>query len=101
MLRTESPAPGADRKEELMLSGEKVLLTGPAGRIAFPLARSLAADNEVWGLARFSDPATRDKAEALGVPTRVFGIANGDYDEVPTDFTYLLHLAADFNPDDY
>ena len=42
-----------------MLSGEKVLLTGPAGRIAFPLARSLAADNEVWGVARFSDPATR------------------------------------------
>ena len=53
-----------------MLSGEKILITGPAGRIAFGLARSLAADNEVWGIARFSDPATRDKVEALGVTTR-------------------------------
>ena len=30
-----------------MLSDEKVLITGPAGRIASGLARSLAADNEV------------------------------------------------------
>jgi nucleoside-diphosphate-sugar epimerase len=84
-----------------MLSGEKVLITGPAGRIAFGLARSLAADNEVWGIARFTDPATRDKVDALGVTTRVFDIANGNYGELPTDFTYLLHLAADFSPDDY
>jgi nucleoside-diphosphate-sugar epimerase len=84
-----------------MLSGEKVLITGPAGRIAFGLARSLAADNEVWGVARFTDPATRDKVDALGVTTRAFDIANGDYGELPTDFTYLLHLAADFSPDDY
>ena len=38
-----------------VLSGEKILITGPAGQIAFPLARYLAADNEVWGIARFSD----------------------------------------------
>ena len=84
-----------------MLSGEKVLITGPAGRIAFGLARSLAAANEVWGVARFTDPATRDKVDALGVTTRVFDIANGNYDDLPTDFTYLLHLAADFSVDDY
>ena len=41
-----------------MLSGEKILITGPAGQIAFPLAEHLAADNEVWGIARFGDPAT-------------------------------------------
>jgi nucleoside-diphosphate-sugar epimerase len=41
-----------------MLSGEKILITGPAGRIAFGLARSLTAENEVWGIARFGDPAT-------------------------------------------
>jgi nucleoside-diphosphate-sugar epimerase len=32
-----------------MVSGEKILVTGPAGRIAFGLARSLVAENEVWG----------------------------------------------------
>ncbi len=84
-----------------MLSGEKILITGPAGRIAFGLARSLVADNEVWGIARFRDPATREKVEALGVTTRAVDLASGDYGDLPTDFTHLLHLAADFSADDY
>jgi len=84
-----------------MLSGEKILITGPAGRIAFGLARSLVGDNDVWGIARFSDPATRDKVEALGVTTRTLDIAGGHFDDLPNDFTYLLHLAADFSVDDY
>jgi nucleoside-diphosphate-sugar epimerase len=84
-----------------MLSGEKILITGPAGRIASGLARSLAPDNEVWGVARFSDPAARERVERLGVTTRALDIAEGRFDELPTDFTYLLHLAADFSPDDY
>ncbi|MBX6387764.1 MAG: NAD(P)-dependent oxidoreductase [Frankia sp.] len=84
-----------------MLSGEKILITGPAGRIAFGLARSLAPHNEVWGVARFSDPSTREKVEALGVTTRVVDIADGSFDELPTDFTILLHLAADFSANDY
>jgi nucleoside-diphosphate-sugar epimerase len=84
-----------------MLSDEKILITGPAGRIAFGLARFLAADNDVWGIARFSDPATREKVEAVGVTTRSLDIADGEFGDLPTDFTYLLHLAADFSPDDY
>lgn len=84
-----------------MLSGEKILVTGPAGRIAFGLVRSLAPDNDVWGIARFSDPATREKVEALGVTTRRIDIADGAFGDLPTDFTYLLHLAADFSPNDY
>ena len=49
-----------------MLSDEKILITGPAGQIAFPLAESLARDNEVWGIARFGNPrhATRSKPRA-------------------------------------
>lgn len=84
-----------------MLRGEKILITGPAGRIAFGLARHLAPHNDVWGVARFSDPATRDKVEAIGVTTRTLDIAGGQFDDLPRDFTYLLHLAADFSPDDY
>jgi nucleoside-diphosphate-sugar epimerase len=84
-----------------MLRGEKVLITGPAGRIALGIARSLAADNEVWGIARFSDPATREQVETLGVTTRTLDLADGQFDELPTDFTYLLHIAADFSADDY
>lgn len=83
-----------------MLSGEKVLITGPAGRIAFGLARTLAGENEVWGISRFGDPAARAEVEALGVTTRVADIGDGDFGDLPTDFTYLLHIAADFG-DDY
>ena len=84
-----------------MLSGEKILITGPAGRIAFGLARSLAANNEVWGIARFSAAETRAKVEAVGVTTRTLDIASGQFDGLPSDFTYLLHIAADFSEDDY
>lgn len=84
-----------------MISDEKILITGPAGRIAFGLAETLAPHNDVWGIARFSDAAARDKVEALGVTTRALDIADGDFADLPTDFTYLLHLAADFSSDDY
>ncbi len=77
-----------------MLSGEKILITGPAGQIAFPLARYLAADNEVWGIARFSDPESRDRVAELGVTTAVCDLEGGDFTGVPDDFTYVVHLAA-------
>ncbi|ADP79595.1 NAD-dependent epimerase/dehydratase family protein [Pseudofrankia inefficax] len=82
-----------------MLSGEKILITGPTGRIAFGLAETLAADNEVWGIARFGDPAARAEIEALGVTTRAVDLGDGDFGDLPSDFTYLLHIAADFGND--
>lgn len=82
-----------------MLSGEKILITGPAGRIAFGLAKTLAPHNEVWGIARFTDPATREEVEALGVTTRAIDYGDGDFGDLPDDFTYLLHIAADFSED--
>lgn len=30
-----------------MLNGQKILMTGATGKIAFPIARELAAENEV------------------------------------------------------
>ena len=41
-----------------MLEGEKILITGATGKIAFPIARALAGNNEVWGVARLHDVAT-------------------------------------------
>ena len=76
-----------------MLSDEKILITGPAGQIAFPMARDLAKDNEVWGIARFGDPATRKQVEDVGVKTLAVDLADPDFSELPTDFTYVLHLA--------
>ncbi len=82
-----------------MLSGEKVLITGPAGRIAYGITKMLAPDNEVWGIARFSDVAARDEIEALGVTTRAVDLGDADFNDLPSDFTYLLHIAADFGED--
>ncbi len=84
-----------------MLSGEKILVTGPAGRIAFPVVQKLAKDNEVWGVARFSDPAQRAEVEALGVTTRQIDMASGEFGDLPRDFTYLLHIAVSFADTSY
>lgn len=59
-----------------MLRDEKILITGPAGQIAWPLCRYLATDNEVWGVARFSQPGSREAVEKLGVTTRVVDLGD-------------------------
>src|SRR5881227_2907982 len=77
-----------------MLRDQKILITGPAGQIAFPLAEYLARENDVWGIARFSEPGSRERVEQIGVTTRVVDLATGEYGDLPDDFTYVLHLAA-------
>ncbi|MSO58943.1 MAG: NAD(P)-dependent oxidoreductase [Ilumatobacteraceae bacterium] len=77
-----------------MLTDEKILITGPAGQIGYPLVQFLAPHNEVWGVARFSEPGSREKVESQGITTRVVDLSAGDYSELPDDFTYVIHLAA-------
>jgi nucleoside-diphosphate-sugar epimerase len=72
----------------------KVLITGPTGQLAAPIAQALAVDNEVWGIARFSEPGSRERVEAAGVKTLVCDLADADFSALPDDFTYVLHLAA-------
>ncbi len=81
-----------------MVSGEKILITGVAGQIAFPMARMLAADNEVWGLARFTHPTARERVEGIGVRTLACDLGVGDLSAVPDDFTLVIHLAAFIAP---
>ena len=62
-----------------MLDGEKILITGATGKIAFPIARALAGRNEVWGAARLRDPADRQRLAAAGIPfVRRSAIEAGD-----------------------
>jgi nucleoside-diphosphate-sugar epimerase len=75
-----------------VISGEKILITGVTGMVGDPLARYLAKDNEVWGVARFADPANRRSLEALGITTRALDVGSGDFSELPNNFTYVLHL---------
>lgn len=75
------------------LRDQRVLVTGPAGQIAFPLVEHLARDNEVWGIARFSDPSTRERVDATGAITRSVDLADPDWVDLPDRFDAILHLA--------
>lgn len=76
-----------------MIKGEKILITGASGGVAFPLLANLARDNEVWGAARFSEDGARQRVEAAGAKAVAVDVASGDLSALPDDFTYVLHLA--------
>ena len=84
-----------------MLLGEKILITGATGKIAFPIARALAPDNEVWGAARLRDAADRERLCAAGVTPLPLDISTGEFGAVPDDFTYVFHAAVDPGTDDW
>ena len=77
----------------MSLSGNKILVTGPTGQVALPLTLGLAAENEVWGVARFHDATARQRLEAAGVTCVVADLATTNFSELPTDFDYVLNLA--------
>ncbi len=80
------------------LGDQKILVTGAAGQIGFPLAEHLATTNEVWGLARFSDGAARDRLDVAGIHPVRCDLAEGDFRDLPDDFDYVLHLAVKQGP---
>lgn len=80
---------------EGMLDAEKILITGATGKIAFPLARALAKDNEVWGAARLQNPADRDRLADAGITPIALDVSAGDFSALPSDFSYVFHAAVD------
>lgn len=78
-----------------MLYREKILITGATGKIAFPIARELAKNNEVWGAARFSKAGDREKLETADIVPLQLDISEGDFSSVPEDFDYVFHAAVD------
>jgi UDP-glucuronate 4-epimerase len=78
-----------------MLESEKILITGATGKIAFPIARALAANNEVWGAARLRDPADTGRLVDAGVTPIALDMGTGDFTALPDDFTYVFHAAVD------
>ncbi|MGH3635594.1 NAD-dependent epimerase/dehydratase family protein [Mycobacterium sp.] len=75
------------------MRGAKILITGPTGQVATPVARAMAADNEVWGIARFTDAAAREGLEQAGVRCETVNLAAGDFTGLPSDFDYVLNFA--------
>jgi len=75
------------------LSGQRILVTGPTSQVALPVALGLAAENDVWGVARFTDAAARARLEDRGVTCVTADLATTDFDGLPDDFDYLLNFA--------
>jgi nucleoside-diphosphate-sugar epimerase len=84
-----------------MLDGEKVLITGATGKVAFPIARALASRNDVWGVARLRDAADRDRLAGAGINPVALDLSTGDFSSLPDDFTYVFHAAVDPGNDDW
>lgn len=76
-----------------MLRNEKILITGPTSQVALPLARELARDNEVYGLARLSREADVASLTQIGVTPLKVDLASGSFASVPDDFTYVVNMA--------
>lgn len=76
-----------------MLQREKILITGPASQVGFPIARELAKHNEVYGLARFSNAGDRQRLEAVGVKCIQADLATDSFASLPDDFTCVLNFA--------
>ena len=77
----------------MSLRNQTILLTGPTSQVAFPLARELARENRVIGLARFSKEEDRRRVEAIGVQPLALDLAEGDLDGVPDDVSLVLNFA--------
>jgi UDP-glucuronate 4-epimerase len=75
------------------MRGAKILITGPTGQVASPIARAMAVDNEVWGIARFTNAAAREALEKSGVRCETVNLAAGDFAGLPSDFDYVLNMA--------
>jgi len=78
-----------------VLEGQKILVTGATGKIAFPIARALAANNEVWGVARLRGAADRDRLAGAGIRPLALDLSGGDLSALPDDFGYVFHAAVD------
>jgi nucleoside-diphosphate-sugar epimerase len=75
------------------LSGRKVLVTGASGVVAFPVAKELAKTNEVYAVARFSDPAQKRMLEEAGAHPVTFDLADPDLSPLPKSVDVVINYA--------
>jgi UDP-glucuronate 4-epimerase len=71
-----------------------VLVTGATGRIGFPIARALARDHTVYGLARCGHQGDEERLRRSGIEPIVRDIAEIDVGTLPSGLTHVFHAAA-------
>ncbi len=75
------------------LSGKRVMVTGASGLVALPVAVELAKNNEVFAVARWSDPAQKKLVEAAGAQAVTFDLANEDLSALPKSVDVVINYA--------
>ena len=78
-----------------MIKGEKILVTGPTGQVAYPIAVELSKNNEVHALARFGGAGSRERLERHGIRCIAGDFVSGDLRSlIDDDYERVLHFAA-------
>lgn len=75
------------------MRGKTVLVTGASGLVAFPVAAELARKNEVYALARWSDPEQKRRIEQAGARPVVADLANEDLSALPKSVDVVINYA--------
>ena len=69
------------------------MVTGASGLVALPVAVELAKNNEVFAVARWSDPAQKKLVEAAGAQAVTFDLANEDLSVLPKQVDVVINYA--------
>jgi UDP-glucuronate 4-epimerase len=73
------------------LSGRRVLVTGASGLVALPVVVELAKSNEVYAVARFSDPEQKRLLDEAGARTITFDMADPDLSPLPKSVDVVIN----------
>lgn len=79
------------------IEGKRILVTGATGQVAGVLTEKLAARNQVWAAARFTDAKAKAALEAKGVRTAYFSMGDQDLSSLP-DVDYVFHCGCNTAP---
>lgn len=78
----------------LELINKKILITGATGQVALPVVAALAKHNDVFAMARFSNPGDEEKVLQLGAKSLKADLAIDDLSAImPQDIDYALNFA--------
>jgi nucleoside-diphosphate-sugar epimerase len=77
-----------------VLKGQRILVTGATGLIGSAVTEYLAADNEVFALARFSNPDLRAQTEFVGARPIVADVKDLSTERLPEGLDYVIHAGA-------